>query len=477
MNKSFFEKRIPTLIGLSILAAGIAVAVFILGKNSFLKNITPTTTSAPKNIRISSVTENEFTVSWTTDEPEVGFIKYGESPSKLDQVANDNRDQQSGEKSEFKTHLATIKNLEPEKKYYFKIGAGTGIKENLYDNEGSSYEIVTGPSLGSPGKAQMASGTIINQDKSPAEGAIVILTTPNSAPQATLSDKQGGWVLMLNKSRSKDLGSWAIIDEKNTTISIEVFGGEQKTDIIASSGNVSPLPQVINLAQASYNFKETPESDENNQLAAKPNANEENVVPSESEQDQPETGGQTPESFPLDPVDNSGETINSVKITYPEANQKLSTQKPRFRGTGPVGKVLTVEIEEPEIVKTVTINEEKNWEFQPSQNLTTGRNSVSITYIDDSGSQKNISRSFEILETSENEPEFTATPSAQTSPSPLPSPSPSPDSRATMPATDSGVPETGIVGPTFFTLVFGLILLAGGSFISFSIDKQTYKKQ
>ena len=52
---------------------------------------------------------------------------------------------------------------------------------------------------------------------------------------------------------------------------------------------------------------------------------------------------------------------------------------------------------------------------------------------------------------------------------PLPSSSPSatPEARTSMPATEEGIPQPGVLTPTFFLFIMGLGLLAGGFFLRF----------
>lgn len=67
------HKRIPTLIGLIILLLGAAIGVYLVTNTSILRpQASPQT--APQDIRVSNITENSFTVSWTTGSETLGAV-------------------------------------------------------------------------------------------------------------------------------------------------------------------------------------------------------------------------------------------------------------------------------------------------------------------------------------------------------------------------------------------------------------------
>ncbi len=469
MKEKLLNKKIPTILGLTILITGIIVGIYLLVKQQFFAGKTEEYT--PKNVRIGNVSDKEFTVSWTTEIESVGFIKYG-TTSSLENITNDDRDKRSGETEKYKTHIVTIKNLEPEKKYYFKIGSGKNVKSPLYDNNGKTYELTTGPSLGSPGEAQIVSGKIINNDKSAAQNSLIVLFSNNIAPQITLTDKRGEWVIFINKARSDDLASWALFDPETTIVNIEVLGENSQTaSIITNTKNSSPLPEEIILGHAPYDFRQqrplqTPE-----------------IALVEEEQ-----VGTPAESFPLQTIatDSAQAKVLSVTIDNPAVDgEKINTDQPEIQGRGPAGKVLTIKLQSPTTdTETITVGEDGTWSFIPQTELEPGEHTLTVSYVNDSGEQESISRNFIVLAAGESDlPAFTATTSATATPSAsiLPSPtatsSASPSATATetarvsMPSTDGGVPTTGFTLPTFIVFLSGIIMIIFGLISLIAIDK------
>src|SRR3989344_4191811 len=86
---------IPLLLGMLLLVAGVSVGVFLMrSSTSFLPRATPE--FAPKNLTVTTITENSFTISWVSEQKGVGYIQYGEAAATLDETATDDRDSLTG---------------------------------------------------------------------------------------------------------------------------------------------------------------------------------------------------------------------------------------------------------------------------------------------------------------------------------------------------------------------------------------------
>lgn len=459
MKKNFLNKKIPTILGLAFLIAGAVFGIYFVSQGK-LFGFKGSLNAEPKKIKITNVDNNRFTVSWTTEEKNLGLVKYGKT-TQLKNTAYDDRNELSSEAIESNVHYTTIKSLEPSTTYYFKI-LSAGV---LYDNSGQPFSVTTGPSLGSAGQAKIVNGRILNQDNNPASETIVYLSSNNIAPLSTLIDKEGRWVIFLNNAKVSDLSSYAIFDPEATILKIDVEAGDQNASAVTITKNAFPVPDIV-LGHVAYDFKQKP-------LAKKPEAGSQPIPKKEEALPQ----------FTLQP-DNSPTALPSqqyeLTIENPaENNEQINTSRPEFKGKGPFLKVLTVRIESPSSYSTsVNVNEEGLWSYVSPQDLTPGEHSVYVSYLDDEGTTRTISRNFVVLaaETSDL-PALTSTPSAQMSPSPSPifspspSPSPSQPDRVSIPSTDTGVPTTGTVLPTFIVFLTGLIILTI-SFLSFTvIDK------
>jgi len=105
----------------------------------------------PTGVTVTEVRDTQFTVVWETASAEAGWVEYGTSPDKLDDVAFDDRGQDVVDTQ----HQVTVKGLELGTVYYFVIVSG-GEK---YDNAGSLFKVLTGAEPKRPGLSEEAAET------------------------------------------------------------------------------------------------------------------------------------------------------------------------------------------------------------------------------------------------------------------------------------------------------------------------------
>jgi hypothetical protein len=471
MKKGFLSKKIPTIFGLILLAAGITGGIYFLKQNQVL-DTGPKASSTPQKIKITNIADDQFTVSWITQEPTVGQVKFGLT-TKLESTAKDDRDKLTGEQTDYNTHFITVRSLSAEKKYYFKIESD----KRLFDNNGQPYEVILSPKIGTPGEAKIVSGKVFNINNKPAKSAIVYLSSSNIAPASTLTDKEGRWAIYLNKARTTDLKSYAQFDPEATILNIEADSGLETATATTITKNAFPVPDII-LGQGPFDFRDKAIAEappvqaqlEPQQATASTELTDLQSTPPPA---------QVPSQFNLQPLASPDTTSYTVIITNPGENgEEIHTTQPEIRGKGPANKVITVKIESPSTqTSSVTIDDEGNWSFTPSDNLEPGEHTVYVSFLDDSGNTQQIARNFVVLAAEDSDlPALTSTPSGSLkpslapspslipSPSPLTSPSlsPSPQVRTTMPSTSSGVPTTGTITPTFFVFILGFGLILSG---------------
>jgi len=433
------EKRIPTIVALIFLTIGIAGGV-ILVKNSSKWSAVATSEIVPKQVKITNISENSFAVSWITDAQTVGFVQYGTGED-FSFTAADDRDQLSGAKGNFFTHHVTAKGLNSSTNYFFKINSGGKI----FDNNGQPYQVKTGPVIQEVTPASdVAYGSILKKDGSPAEGVIVYLTLANTSPLSTLTRTSGSWVIPLNLARSSDLSSWAIYDKEASVEEIFVQGGPEGTaTAISVTKNDNPLPPIT-LGQ-NFDFRQ--------------------VLPSP-----------TP-TFALNSlssgfsVENFSTPTPKLKIINPSSGERISTSTPEIFGTGPAGETLTIVVESPETIQgKVTVAADGSWRWIPPTNLSPGEHTVTVS----TSTGQQVSHSFVVLAAeAENTPSFTASPSAtltptieatptptiEETPTPTASPTPTPITRGSLPSTEGGIPRPGNLTPTFLLFIMGISLL------------------
>ena len=453
-------RQLPTILALFILLAGMAGGVLLIRQGSqWFTRASPTLT--PKQIKITNISNNSLTVSWITDGETAGFVKYGPEAN-FNLIAKDDRDQISGSSDSFSTHHVTLRNLNSSATYYFKIFSGN----QAFENNGQPYQATTAPAIqAQPPNNDVAYGKIESQAGVAVENTIVYLSLANTTPQSTLTTSSGTWTIPLNTIRSTDLSTYAAYDHQASLEEIFVQAGSLGTaTAIAVTKNDSPMPNII--LGESFDFRSP-------QQTTQP-------TPTSPARGRTSSGGR----FNVDQNTNTDTT--SFIISNPEEKEGVTTQKPEIFGIGPASETFTITINSPqELTGQVTINPDGTWNWTPPENLESGEHTLTATLADG----RIFTRLFTVLaaETDTGSPSFTATPSATLAPSPtpatggtIPSPTPSPlssptpttnlsptptatsASRTSMPSTDSGVPSSGHLTPTFLVSIMGLTLIVWG---------------
>ncbi len=459
MKKSgVLNKTIPTIAAIIVLIAGIAIGVYLI-KQQILFGPKGASQASPKNVTISNVADNRFTVSWITEVPTTGSVKWGES-EKLNKSVKDHREELTGESQNYTTHYVNIENLRPLTKYFFKIQCG----DKPYDNQGQPFQITTGPSLGTQPATDVIYGQVEKKDGSKAEGAIIYINMPNTAPVSGLVGKDGMWAKPLHTARTTDLNSYISYDIESSVLTIKAslgLGQKENATVSLTTKNDTPVPKIILGENKDYRAEQT--------LPASspeiPTTPEKVSSPAPS----PLSSSSMPESYFSSLTETESPqpaSSNILNILNPgQDGEEVNTQRPQILGKGPPEKVLTIKIESPETYTgTVTIDEQGNWEFTPPADLQPGEHTVTASYIDESGQEQKITRQFVVLAAGESQlPAFEGTPSASLSPSATSYVPP----RQTMPSTEGGVPASGVIAPTFIVFILGLGFFLVGLWLQF----------
>ena len=227
--------RFPTIVGLFTITISLSIGVFLV-QNAKTLIFGAESSALPENVRISNVTHSSFTVTWTSERKVSGIIKWGRSPSFLDNL-------QSEEDSLFGfTHSITITNLEPLTTYHFKIVVGL----TEHDNSGMPWQITTGESLPLPKKPFVVSGSVLSPKGTPVNGALVYTTISGSDLLSTMTGKNGSFFVPISFARSKDLKDYIDINGNSSLIEISVHAGFNDiafAQIYPRSAN--PIPPIL----------------------------------------------------------------------------------------------------------------------------------------------------------------------------------------------------------------------------------------
>jgi hypothetical protein len=448
------KKRIPTIVGLFLLLIGVVSGVvFINQGTNFLPRAAPEYT--PQKVKITNITDSGFVVSWITQEPTSGYIKYADNPVNLATTAVDDRDQLSGTSGEYRTHYVSLQNLKPQTAYYFKLGSQ---KDQLYDNNGQPFSISLPATLDQRPEADTVFGTVVTAVDTPAEGAIIYLSLDGTTPLSALVKQNGNWAANLSLTRTVDLTTFATYDPNSSRINILVQSNQgESTTAVTTTGNDQPVPTIV-LGKPN-NFAETSPP----------------ATPSPPTDSPASSNNSGSSKFNLNPL--STDAGSSVTITNLPADGQFTSPQPEFQGTAPPNTTLTISVHSPVAhTGTTTSDAQGNWQWLVPAPLTPGDHHLSLTYTDSQGIVHQLETDFAINPVSLQQVDlaYAATPSASPTPTPTPIPTPSPTPipsptpRTTVVASESAQIVAGSTTAGISLAIFGIILIGLGFVVKLS---------
>ena len=245
-------RKSPTaaiLLTVFLLVASVSALAFVLLKTNLF---TPQADDniKPMNVQRSNVASDSFTISFVTANPVIASIKYGTNPSDnslQNEVFDDrNRNAEAGSREMFTSHHITVKNLNPQTTYYFKIYV-TGQSGGLLGNSTIAYgqddgsepmSIKTYPK-NSQNNDFVPKGTVNNNGRG-IGGALVYATVNGSGAMSTYSQADGSWTLRMNYLYADGTGM-PVVASDGDVLSLQV---ENPTN------GVTTPPQKLTVGQA-----------------------------------------------------------------------------------------------------------------------------------------------------------------------------------------------------------------------------------
>jgi len=434
------KNKIPTILGILLLLAGVFAGVILLRNNQIFK-IGASPTITPKDVRVGSLSDSSATISWVTEDQTINFISYGTTPN-VGTIVNETEDD-----NKYSTHSITVTGLNPESAYYFKINSnGT-----TFDNSGVPWQFTTGKVLSINPISIPVSGSVINSSGEPSKRAIVY-TTVNGYIISTITSEAGTFVIQLGSTRTQDLSSYAQIEQDKTLLEIAATTEEGEiasAKVFPQSAN--PIPPLI--AGQDQDFRNLPP-----------------VIDGQN----PDVNLNLPEGSTIESKLNVNEEIPTVSggVTLESVTEGeiVTSDKPEFFGEGPKGTdiIITVHSEET-ITGSTTIKSGGSWNWSPPTNLSEGAHTVTVSWIDALGITRTLTRSF-IVQAGEL-PSFVSTPSATPtgsptptpkstpSPSPVVTPSLTPKPTSVPTGTPAALPESGSLIPTVLLFMMGMSVI------------------
>jgi len=443
-------RRLPTFLGLVLVVAGVIAGTFAVQQN-FDLFIRANPQITPRQVKITNITDQSFTVSWITDEKTIGIIKYGPDQS-LSFTVGDDRDQATETDQARITHHATINSLEPTTNYFFEISSDN----KYFKNNDHSYQVTTAQtSQAQPPPSDIVYGSVLDINNKPAPGAIVYLTLANTISQSALSKESGNWTISLNLARAADLTNYANYHPDSAIEEIFVQAGEKGTaTAITTTQNDNPVP-AINLGQT-HDFRG-------------------NIADTQASPDTPPDSADAVSRFEFENMP-SPPSPETVTIINPDDGESVATTKPAFLGKAPSGQELLIVVESPEPQEgIITTSNNGEWAWTPSSSLDPGEHTVTASYTDSLGNLHEDTLSFIVLaEATDDWPSIESTPSATITPtvSPAITPTATPTitptatptiGRAAQPSTQAAeIDEPGYWTPTLIAVTMGIALIGFG---------------
>ncbi len=416
MRGTIWDKKIPTFLGIILLSGGILITT-MLARSGVIFQSRAGPTQTPHQVRISNVSDTSFTVTYTTEVPILGSIRYGKDAT-FGSTALDDRDQQKGTVTAYTTHYITVKNLSPTKKYFFTIISG----ETVYDNNGQPFDVTTGPVLTEkPPEQNPLAGKVVLPNGSPASASILTMILAQSQMVSVLTNNDGTYLLPLNSIRNANLSAYYRIAPSDTLHMI-LTDGTRNSNVVVLASQTNPVP-LITLSQ-NYDFTAGQEP-----LSATTNA--------------------TASAEALFPIFNQVSTQSqSPKIITPgKQNEGFADQQPNFQGTAVPNSDVQITIHSIEQIQaTVKANKNGSWSYRPSKRLSPGEHTITITTRDAFGNLKTVTQSFVIYaagtQVSESAtpsatPIVTIKPTVTTAPTSIPTATPVLSLTVTPPSTTS----------------------------------------
>jgi hypothetical protein len=514
MQKNLWQKQIPTLLGIGVLVVALVVGVFMFGQGTgvFAPRAAPETT--PQKIQVTNVNDTSFTVSFFTQEQTAGFVKYGTEPGALRLQASDDRDQLSGAVGNYTLHHVTVRGLTPNTAYYYVLGTGSRA---TFDNNGTPFSITTAARGGTPTAAQTAYGNVLNQQGSPAEGAIAYLTIDGVGPMSSLVKSSGSWAIPLSNARKTDGTGYAELTD-STAIGITVQGtqADSVTTATATVGTSQPVANITLGAGASTATTTTPATTATTETTEVTTTETTTTATTETTDTIETTAVDSPAaaapgalgglvSDQTTATDSATTTTTIVDIDSTETETVIG--QPKIVGKAAPNVTVTLEVNsEHQIIQDVQTDADGNFELDLETlgaNLEPGEHTVTATYIDpETGQTVTKTQTFTIGEDNVLLAQAETTGTTTTTSQPFSSGSPFPAStggtstqsatatesatatdsadkggvstdsgRTSQPATSSALPQSGSVGMTMALVIGGLFFIISGLW-SFWIAQQ-----
>lgn len=360
MRKSFWNKRIPTLLVLFFLTISIGATSLLVNTN------TRTIGKAdehllPYNIQITNITDNSFTVTYVTSQVASGIILYGETAEGV-YTAYDDRDKETGPLGLYNNHHITVKNVLPQTTYFFSIKSDSAE----FLDESVPFTVTTAASLiKKPQRMENISGTVILNDYSKDNG-IVFVKSNGFQTLSEVVQVDGSYSVPLEGIKNEDLSSYATIAQ-DTPFDLLFVNHREKSKVAIRAGNTPAIPPVVLSKNYDFTFIASP-----------------TPIPTEHSR------------FPAYQL--GFDRSVSPQIVFPQNNQTINDDNPFIEGTAsPSAEVKINIISQKKTEETVRADSAGMWQYKVKEPLPDGKYTLTITTKNNTGKIKIITHTFTII--------------------------------------------------------------------------------
>lgn len=361
--------KLPTVIGfLLVIFITVVFSRFFLGSAGSSK----ASLKVAKRVEIVNLSPGQVSIFWQTDKTESGWVAYGEEERNENKIVLDEKDLNNigQKKGKYKIHLATLKELMPGKKYFFKMVSDNN--QIIVQPNGNSFSFITPQSnLNSLQNIGPAFGKVLQSNSiDPLINSYILLNVPGGYPLLTQikSEGDGSWLIPLSQIYSKDSQSILTIGLKDKII-IEIITSEGEVSTITTvKSKVSPLPQTtVFVKDKNFSFVE-----------------EENVLSAST--------------------DLTTSTNNQIDIKYPEEGKLIPGKIPLIKGVGLPKTIMEITVNSKKTYSAVTTSDSNgNWSYLLPEDLELGPHTIVIKTKDKEGKEVTIKRNFTIVALQGNE--------------------------------------------------------------------------
>lgn len=422
------KTKLPTVIGFLL-----ALFIVIVFSKSFLNLADPSKASlkVAKRVEVINLSPFEASIFWQTEQEETGWVAYGEVEKSENKIVLDEKDlnNKGQDKSKYKIHLATLKELTPGKKYYFKmVGNNNQI---IAQPDGSSFSFITPQSsLNSLQNISPAYGKVLQSNSvDPLINSYILLSVKGGYPLLTQikSEGDGSWLISLNKIYSKDSQSVLTISDKDKIIIEIITSDGDKSTITTVKSKVSPLPQTtVFVKDKNFSFVE-----EDNVLSASTNL--------------------------------TTLTNGQIDIIYPKEGALIPGKIPLIKGVGLPKTVMEITVNSKKTYSAVTTSDSNgNWSYLLPEDLELGPHTIVLKTKDKEGKSLIIQRKFTIIAQQGNEGRVLGTATGE--PTIIFTTTPIPTEPLNI-TTTPPVSGSNFLGTIFSSL--SLIIIGGGILLAF----------